>query len=60
MPIFTKRLVPKALERENFWIPSASKTQPTRMRTSRMPKERRDEESCGSIGIVNLEAIMAP
>jgi hypothetical protein len=42
--------------KRNFWIPSEKKTQPTRMRTSRMPRERRREESYGDIVIVNLGA----
>jgi len=37
--------IPKADGKRNFWIPSERKTRPTRMRTSRIPKERRCEES---------------
>jgi hypothetical protein len=56
IPIFAKRPVPKAAGKRNFWMPSERKTQPTRMRTSRMLQERRREEPCGSLGSMNLHA----
>jgi hypothetical protein len=41
MPIFAKRPAPKEAGKRNFWIPSERKTQPTRMRTSSVPEEKR-------------------
>src|ERR1035437_6331889 len=35
-------------------MPSERKTQPTRMRMSRMANERRRRESCGNVGIAKL------
>jgi len=36
MPIFKNRPSPKESGNRNFWVPSERKTQPTRMRMSRM------------------------
>src|ERR1700678_839951 len=55
MPIFTKRPVPKAAGKRNFWTPSERKTQPTRMRTG-CPRKGGVKNLAGSVGIVNLRA----